>query len=54
MYSSGAALKPKYAWGSCCISKAATKMMIETYAEEKKKLILLIVGLIKTKMQKKF
>lgn len=53
--SSGAALKPKYAWGSYCISKAATKMMIETYAEENKKInfINLSPGLIKTKMQKK-
>ena len=53
--SSGAALKPKYAWGSYCISKAATKMMIDIYAEENKKInfINLAPGLIKTKMQKK-
>ncbi len=53
--SSGAALKTKYAWGSYCISKAATKMMIETYAEENNKInfINLSPGLIKTKMQKK-
>lgn len=53
--SSGAALNPKYAWGSYCISKAATKMMIETYREENKSVnfINLAPGLIKTKMQKK-
>ena len=54
--SSGAALKPKYAWGSYCISKAATKMMIDIYAEENKKInfINLAPGLIKSKMQKKY
>ena len=53
--SSGAALNPKYAWGSYCISKASTKMMIETYREENKSInfINLAPGLIKTKMQKK-
>ena len=53
--SSGAALNPKYAWGPYCISKAATKMMIEIYREENKSInfINLSPGLIKTKMQKK-
>jgi benzil reductase ((S)-benzoin forming) len=53
--SSGAAFDPKFGWGSYCISKAAMKMMIDTYALENKKInfVNLAPGIIKTKMQKK-
>ena len=53
--SSGAALDSKFGWGSYCISKAAMKMMIDTYALENKKInfVNLAPGIIKTKMQKK-
>jgi benzil reductase ((S)-benzoin forming) len=53
--SSGAAVDTKFGWGLYCISKAATKMMIDTYAVENKKInfINLAPGIIKTKMQKK-
>ncbi len=52
--SSGAALKAKYAWGPYCVSKAATKMMMDVYSLENNKInfINLAPGLIKTKMQK--
>jgi NAD(P)-dependent dehydrogenase (short-subunit alcohol dehydrogenase family) len=51
--SSGAALKPKFGWYSYCSSKAAFKLLIESYAleEPKRKFINIAPGLIKTKMQ---
>lgn len=53
--SSGAALKPKIGWFLYCISKAALKFLIESYALEdlKHKYVNISPGLIKTKMQKK-
>lgn len=53
--SSGAALKAKYAWGAYCITKAATKMMMDIYSLENDKInfINLAPGLVKTRMQKK-
>lgn len=53
--SSGAALKPKIGWFLYCISKAAFKFLIKSYALEdlQHKYVNISPGLIKTNMQKK-
>jgi len=51
--SSGAAIKPKYGWSEYCISKAAFKMLLESYSVEleETKFISIAPGIVKTKMQ---
>ena len=53
--SSGAALAPKYGWFEYCVSKAAQKMLIESYAVENNdiKFYCLAPGIVKTAMQEK-